>query len=142
MTSFFVKIILFLLIIPPIQAELYNYKILRVVDGDTVLIEAPYLPNPLKKTILLRIAKLDTPEKNFRAHCSLEATLGNSATEFTTNKIKDAKNILVSIEGEDKYFRLLGDVILDGISLRSLLLESGLATPYYGNKKPDWCNSE
>lgn len=142
MTSFFAKIILILLITLPVRAELYSFKILRIIDGDTVLIEAPYLPNPLKKTISLRISNLDTPEKTFRAHCSLEATLGNSATEFTMNKIKNAKNILISIEGEDKYFRLLGDIILDGESLRTLLLNSNLAIPYYGNKKPNWCNSK
>jgi len=119
-----------------------NYEILRVVDGDTIEISAPYLPYPLKPTIHLRISGLDTPEKTFRAQCTREASLAEDATSFTKQSIKNAKEKIIIIEGEDKYFRLLGDIILDGKSLRELLLEKNFAKPYYGAKKPDWCEKE
>lgn len=134
------NIILFLLILFSYNVQAYDYKILRVTDGDTIVIEAPYLPKPLKPEIPLRINGLDTPEKNFLAHCELEKKKGELATNFTKNLIDSANAKNIIIEDKDKYFRLLGDVILDGKSLREQLLFSGYARPYKGDKKSNWCN--
>ena len=39
----------------------------------------------------------------------------------------------------DKYGgRVLGDIIIDGQSLRKLLLDNGFAREYYGTKKELW----
>lgn len=132
-----IKILILLLILLP--AEALPYDIIKTIDGDTVLITAPFLPAPLKPTISLRISGVDTPEKSFRAHCLLEQKKALDATDFTTHLIKQSKEKTVIIEKPDKYFRLLGDIILDGKSLRESLLENGYAKPYYGKKKPDWC---
>jgi len=35
---------------------------------------------------------------------------------------------------------VLGDVIIDGQSLRQLLLKNGYAREYYGDKKQSWDN--
>lgn len=118
----------------------YDYKILRVIDGDTLLIEAPYLPKPLKPEIGLRISGVDTPEKNFLSHCDLEKRKGEKATEFVKNLIDSAQTKSIIIENKDKYFRLLGDVIIDGKSLKYLLISNGYARPYTGEKKSNWCN--
>jgi endonuclease YncB( thermonuclease family) len=41
----------------------------------------------------------------------------------------------------DKYGgRVLGDVILDGKSLRQMLITNGFAREYYGEAKQSWCN--
>ena len=40
----------------------YDAVIKRVIDGDTVVIQAPYLPKPLKPEISVRIFGVDTPE--------------------------------------------------------------------------------
>lgn len=132
-------IILFMLSFSSV-AEEYQYKILRVIDGDTIVIEAPYLPKPLKPEIGLRIYGLDTPEKGFRSHCTIENTRAEEATTFTNNAVKQARSIKVVILHWDKYARLLGDVILDGVSLHQMLLNNGLARPYFGEKKSSWCN--
>jgi endonuclease YncB( thermonuclease family) len=34
----------------------------------------------------------------------------------------------------------LGDILLDGKSLRMMLLEKGYAREYYGKKKESWCD--
>ena len=34
--------------------------------------------------------------------------------------------------------RVLGDLIIDGKSLRQLLLDNGYAREYYGDKKQSW----
>ncbi len=48
-------------------AVAYDYKITRVIDGDTVAFEATFLPDPLKKELSIRVFGVDTPEKGHRA---------------------------------------------------------------------------
>ena len=119
----------------------YDYKVTRVLDGDTVGFEAKFLPDPLKKELLIRVYGVDTPEKGFRAKCESENTKGLAATEFTKKSVASAKKIEVAIANWDKFGgRVLGDVILDGQSLRSLLIKNGYAREYYGEAKQSWCN--
>ena len=121
---------------------LYDYKIIRVIDGDTVEIEANFLPPPLKPSLKLRIYGIDTPEKKSRAKCDLEAELSKKATAFTQKVINESISRKIKIRKWDKYGgRVLGDIILDGKSLEALLLNEGLAKPYDGGKKLSWCNT-
>lgn len=123
----------------PAHAE-YDYKITRVIDGDTVAFEAPFLPAPLKQELSVRVFGVDTPEKGFRAGCESEAKRGEEASKFTTEQIRRAKKIQVSIISWDKYGgRVLGDIIIDGKSLRKMLIDNGFAREYYGDKKESWC---
>lgn len=118
----------------------YDYTITRVIDGDTVEFKADFLPAPLKPVLSVRVFGVDTPEKGFRASCDLEANKGASATEFTKSQIKKAKKLQVSIISWDKFGgRVLGDILLDGKSLRNMLIEQGYAREYYGDKKKSWC---
>jgi endonuclease YncB( thermonuclease family) len=123
-------------------ANPYDFKVKRVIDGDTVVIEAPFLPKELGDHISVRILGVDTPEKAFRAKCELENTKGVAATLFTDNEVHAAKEIKVVLKGWDKYGgRALGDVILDGVPLSMKLIQKGYAVPYSGKgKKKDWCN--
>jgi len=124
-----------------VEMKIYNYKITRVLDGDTVAFEANFLPEPLKKELSIRVYGVDTPEKGFRAKCESENTKGLAATEFTKKSIASAKKIEVAISNWDKFGgRVLGDVILDGQSLRYLLIKNGYAREYYGEAKTTWCN--
>ena len=119
----------------------YNYKITRILDGDTVGFEAAFLPDPLKKELLIRIYGVDTPEKGHRAQCPDEAKKGTAATQFTANALNNAKKIEVAIGNWDKFGgRVLGDVFVDGQSLRKLLIQNGFAREYYGEAKQSWCN--
>jgi endonuclease YncB( thermonuclease family) len=118
----------------------YDYKITRVIDGDTVAFVAPFLPKPLKREMSVRVYGVDTPEKGFRAKCDAENKKGLQATEFTKKLLANAKRTQVVIIDWDKYGgRVLGDIIVDGISLRSLLISSGYARPYFGDAKQSWC---
>jgi len=118
----------------------YNAKITRIIDGDTVAFEAKWLPDPLKKELSIRVYGVDTPEKGFRAKCPEESKKGHDATDFTTSVIRNSKSHQVSIIDWDKYGgRVLGDVIIDGYSLRKLLIEKGYAREYYGEAKQSWC---
>lgn len=121
-------------------ANPYNFEILRVVDGDTVTIKAPFLPPPLKPELAVRIYGVDTPEKGHRAQCPSEATRGAAATEFTKQAVAQSKVRQIVIQSWDKFGgRVLGDIILDGKSLRQLLIANGYAREYYGDAKKSWC---
>ena len=122
-------------------AEVYDYPITRVIDGDTVEFKALFLPSPLKPVLSIRVFGVDTPEKSFRSKCLEESSLGEAAAKFTKQLVKDSKKQQISIKGWDKYGgRVLGDVILDGKSLSEELIKKGYARAYFGEKKESWCN--
>lgn len=119
----------------------YDAVITRVIDGDTVAFQAPFLPDPLKKELSIRVYGVDTPEKGFRAQCPQEDARGKAATEFTKKLITQATKRQIILIDWDKYGgRVLGDVLLNGQSLRMLLIQNGYAREYYGEAKTSWCN--
>lgn len=123
------------------KGKTYDAVITRVIDGDTVAFEAKWLPDPLKPELSIRVFGVDTPEKGFRAGCPKEAELGLKATEYTKKAVADAKDKKVVLMDWDKYGgRVLGDVILDGVSLRYNLIKLGYAREYYGEAKQSWCD--
>ena len=123
------------------QGVLYDAKIVRVNDGDTVVIAAPYLPAPLKPELAVRIYGVDTPEKGFRAQCPSEDQRGQAATAFTKNAVTTTQKHQVVLYGWDKFGgRVLGDIILNGVSLRAELIKNGFAREYFGEAKQSWCN--
>lgn len=139
MKNLIIGLILFVVTISS-AANPYNFEILRVVDGDTVTIKAPFLPPPLKPELAIRIYGVDTPEKGHRAQCPSEAARGAAATEFTKQAVAQAKVRQVVIQAWDKFGgRVLGDIMLDGKSLRQLLIANGFAREYYGDAKKSWC---
>ena len=120
---------------------IYDAVINRVIDGDTVVIQANYLPKPLRPEISVRIYGVDTPEKGFRAKCKEEDDRGHAATEFTTAAVKAATKRQVSLIEWDKFGgRILGDIILDGKSLRKMLIDQDMAREYFGDAKKSWCD--
>jgi endonuclease YncB( thermonuclease family) len=123
------------------SANPYDYRILRVSDGDTVVFEAAFLPAPLKPQLSLRVLGVDTPEKGGRAQCPGEDALAQKASAFTKDAITKAKKVQIEIKEHDKFGgRVLGDVIIDGQRLSELLIKNGLARAYFGEKKQSWCN--
>jgi len=123
------------------QGVMYDAVFTRVIDGDTVAFQALWLPDPLKKELSVRVYGVDTPEKGFRAKCPSEDQRGQAATAFTKSVMNGATTRQVLLMDWDKYGgRVLGDIILDGKSLRAMLISQGYAREYYGEAKTSWCN--
>ncbi len=123
------------------QGVTYDAQIIRVNDGDTVVISAPFLPAPLKPELAVRIFGVDTPEKGHRAQCPSEDARGQAATQFTKAAVTNSSKRQVILYGWDKFGgRVLGDIILDGKSLRTGLIQNGFAREYFGEAKQSWCN--
>ena len=121
-------------------ANPYDWKIIKVNDGDTVVFEAPFMPAPLKPQLSLRVLGVDTPEKGARAGCPAEAEAAVKATAFTKSAVANAKKIQIELKEHDKFGgRVLGDVILDGQKLSEMLIKNGHARAYFGDKKKSWC---
>ena len=148
------KLLVLLLLVPvlafaqgkvPAKSATYDAQILRVTDGDTVVIAAPFLPAPLKPELAIRVFGVDTPEKGHRAQCPSEAQRGEAATAFTKKAIESAAagggKFQVTMYGWDKFDgRVLGDILINGKSLRAGLIANGFAREYYGEAKQSWCN--
>jgi endonuclease YncB( thermonuclease family) len=145
------KILIALLLVPALafaQAKtpkqpkgvVYDAQIIRVSDGDTIVIAAPFLPQPLKPELAVRIYGVDTPEKGFRGQCDSEKQRGEAASLFTKNLVQASQQRQVVLYGWDKFGgRVLGDIILNGQSLRAQLIANGHAREYYGDAKQSWC---
>ena len=119
----------------------YDAVITRVIDGDTVAFQADFLPAPLKKELSIRVYGVDTPEKGFRAQCPSEAQRGEAASAFTKQAVAASTQRQIVLIDWDKYGgRVLGDVLLNGQSLRGMLIANGFAREYYGEAKTSWCN--
>lgn len=124
----------------PSSAFAYGWKVIKVLDGDTVKFEVGFLPKELGNQISVRVLGVDTPEKAPRAKCEKEAELGKKATEFTKKVVGEAKVVDVQLKSWDKYGgRVLGTITLDGKDLTKMLIDAGLARAYFGEKKSDWC---
>jgi endonuclease YncB( thermonuclease family) len=142
------KILLVLALLPCLvfaqktpQGVTYDAQIIRVTDGDTVVIAAPFLPLPLKPELAVRVYGVDTPEKGFRGQCDSEKQRGEAASVFTKSLINASQQRQVILYSWDKFGgRVLGDLILNGKSLRSQLIANGFAREYYGEAKTSWCN--
>jgi endonuclease YncB( thermonuclease family) len=141
------KLLAILLLVPTLalaqktpKGVLYDAQIVRVSDGDTIVIAAPFLPAPLKPELAVRIFGVDTPEKGWRGQCESEKQRGEAASVFTKQLVTASTQRQVVLYSWDKFGgRVLGDIILNGQSLRAQLIQNGHAREYYGDAKQSWC---
>ncbi len=113
----------------PVEAEL-----IRVIDGDTVLVSARPWPDHQVKTYV-RLRGIDAPELKSRCpavrHAAVEA-------QATLTALLQASPIvaLTAISGDKYYGRVVATLTLaDGSDPAAVLLSAGLADPYRGGKK-------
>ena len=106
-------------------------------DGDTCYVTAPSLPVPLQN-MSIRILGIDTPE--IRGKCEEEKKLALEARAFANKMFRDANSIEFANLDWDKYGgRILADVYIDGKSYKDEIINTGLARPYDGGTKQEWC---
>jgi len=125
------------------EPKIYNWKVLRIVDGDSLEIANEFLPQELK--LFVRIKGIDTPEKAPRAKCEKENILAQKASNYTKNSIEKAQKnhqkITFSEIKWDKYGgRIIAKVLINNSDLAQDLIKNGLGRAYYGDKKKSWCD--
>ena len=113
-------------------------KVISVYDGDTFRVNIDSLPPIVGKNIPIRMSGVDTPE--IRGKCQYEKNLALKARDFVRAKLSNAKEIKLTNLQRGKYFRVVANVVVDGVSLEQELLDNELAYEYSGGKKLSWCN--
>ena len=112
-------------------------KVNSVYDGDTFRVDINSLPPIVGKNIAIRVNGVDTPE--IRGKCQYEKNLALKARDFVRDKLSNAKEIKLTNLQRGKYFRVVANVVVDGVSLEQELLDNKLAYRYDGGRKLSWC---
>ena len=106
-----------------------NY-VIKCLDGDTCLV----MWNGYEEK--LRIKDLDSPEINGK--CKEESRKGLEAKHYLNHRIKTAKDIQIEVVSNDRYYRLIGDIYIDGNSVLGIMTYHQHGVRWTGKKK-DWC---
>jgi len=135
--------LIFLLFTSTAKAEVYEWKVLRTLDGDTLEIANQFLPEELK--LFVRMKGVDTPEKAPSANCEKENALGQKATIYTKKAIENAQKnnqkITFTEIKWDKYGgRIVAKILINNNDLAQDLIKNGLGRAYNGEKKQSWCD--
>ena len=131
------------LLAAPVQAADYSWPVVRVVDGDTVKVDAGADLPPELASLSVRLRGVDTPEKGRRAKCDAERQAADAATAFAKEAIRKARSIVVRNPAWGKWGgRVIADLILDGRPLSSALIEAGHGRAYGGGRRKTWCSKE
>lgn len=130
-------------------------KYLRNYDGDTFAADIPDLHPILGTNIRVRIRKIDTAEiepkkfcrKRSKTDCArikaCEKRFAKTARSYLGRRLSQAKKIEIHKATRGNFFRILGDVVIDGSSVGEEMLSKGLAVRYQKKRrKPDWCQIE
>lgn len=112
--------------------------LLRVIDGDTLLVRA-HIWIGQEIEVRVRLRGIDTPEH--RGRCSAERRLAQRARAYLRAATASGRVVLTDIGGGKYFGRVLADVHnSDGRDLAAALREAGLARPYRGKARPYWCD--
>jgi len=113
-------------------------EVTSIYDGDTFRANIKDYPPIVGHRMAIRVKGIDTPE--IRGKCEIEKVLARKAKQQTVMMLRGAKTIELHNISRGKYFRLVADVYVDGVSLAEILIDSKLAVQYDGGTKTkDWC---
>lgn len=121
-----------------LHASLIVSSVVSIYDADTFRVNLPNCPELFCLGIPVRVAGIDAPE--IRGKCDYERALARKAKYLTVELLKSAQVIEIRNPQRGKYFRIIGDVYVDGVRLADKLILSGLAREYYGGTRHGWCS--
>ncbi len=108
-----ISIILILLAIPIFATATLEGKVIRISDGDTIVIL-----NDSHKQFKVRLSQIDAPER------------GQPFSKKSKKSLSDmvfGKRVRVEQEGTDRYGRVLGTVYINGLNVNAEQIKRGLA---------------
>jgi endonuclease YncB( thermonuclease family) len=118
--------------------DIENVIFVKNHDGDTITVNILGWPDIIGKEIPIRVIGIDAPE--IKGVCDNEVLKAVEAKRFVNFELTGASKIDIVEVGRDKYFRIDGDIVYDGKSLRKEMLDRGYAFPYDGGTKINhWC---
>ena len=107
----------------------FEAEVVRVIDGDTIVVNIEGWPSIVGKEIGIRVYGIDTRELNDG---------GNSSKEYAKSLVQPGDMVLLTRMSRGKFFRIVARVRFGkeyAIDWETHFLEKGLAYPYFGGTK-------
>ncbi|WP_426231501.1 thermonuclease family protein [Pararhizobium sp. DWP3-4] len=119
----------------PVTAE-----IIRVIDGDTILVAAKPWPQQTME-VYVRLRGIDAPE--LKSACASTRDAGKQARAALASLTSEQGEIQLTHISGDKYFgRVVADISFsDGRNPAHEMLSAGYVSPYDGGRKSKACSS-
>lgn len=118
-----ISIVLNVLILPAFVFA-GEYKVTRVIDGDTLVVRKGSV------NLTIRLVGIDAPEvshKKYEPGQPFSQQSTKHLAKLTLNRSADVRSY-----GSDRYGRILGEVFVDGNNVNLEMLKAGLAEVYRG----------
>lgn len=132
--------IFLLLCTPAYSAETYQATVVQVIDGDSIAVKIDGWPKPFNP-VAVRFLGIDSAESRIQdAKCKKEVKLGLIAKAWLKKELPVESRVNLIWTGEqEKYGRLLATVMFNDVNLNKLMVKKGMAVPYDGGTKINWC---
>ena len=101
-------------------------SVTSIYDADTFRANIEGYPPIVGERVPVRVLGVDAPE--LRGKCESEKIKAREAKQYTVAALRSAKVIELRNIKRGKYFRILADVYIDGVSLAESLIIGGHAT--------------
>lgn len=114
----------------------YNCKIVRVIDGDSIILDIDLGFSHWIHGESIRLYGVDCPE--CRSRDKEEKAAGLLAKGFVEEALHVGGTYTLTTKQKGKFGRYLGVIMLsDKTSINAALVSEHLAVPYYGQSKQD-----
>ncbi len=108
-------------------------RVTYIADGDTI-----HMACPGTGEVKARLLGFDTPEV-YSPGCGKELAAGQQATAILRQVLRSGPITSARFEGHDRHGRELVRLEVAGQDVAGQMIASGLAVPYSGGRRPDWC---
>jgi micrococcal nuclease len=118
----------------------YRCKIVRVIDGDSILVDIDLGFNHWIHGESIRLFGVDCPE--CRSRDKDEKAAGLAAKDYVKGLLHDGGTYTLTTKEKGKFGRYLGVIKLeDGTSINGELVKENLAVAYHGQNKSEIQNA-
>ena len=112
----------------------YNCKIVRVIDGDSIILDIDLGFSHWIHGESIRLYGVDCPE--CRSRDKEEKAAGLAAKDFVKRLLHDGGTYTLTTREKGKFGRYLGTIYLtEETSINDALIKERLAVPYFGQSK-------
>lgn len=141
------KLLIFLVILlipatasaePRTFGDFHGAQYVSNYDGNSITLNLNWVHQLIGDEINVQVYGVDIPE--IKGKCEAEEALADEARIWVMFLLMEAENISLMNMQRGKYFRIVADVVADGINIKDSLIENGLGVAYYGEKdSKNWC---
>lgn len=126
----------------PPYPDIEVVRVVSVYDGDTLRVDLACSQPIFCENVPVRIRGIDTPEIRGKCESEKERAIQarNVVQALIEQSTKEGRHVVLNAPERGKYFRIIADVYIDGLSVGKALINQGLAREYDGGKRAGWCD--